>query len=195
MSKVSITSVRYLNYKALKDYSLSLNEMNIMVGPNNSGKSTVIGSFRLLEIVLKVGRSKSAGIIKNHQGKKVLGYVINEGSLPFSLENAHHNYTDESARIEFNFSNKNKIILYLPFDGGLYAYCETLGSGVKTPSNFKKEFPYLLQTIPVLGPLEQEEKIVSDDTVKKILVHLELRDIFVIIGIKTLWALKSFVTC
>nr|WP_308530085.1 AAA family ATPase [uncultured Serratia sp.] len=96
-----------------------------------------------------------------------MGYVINENSLPFSLENAHHNYMDESARIEFNFSNKNKIILHLPSDGGLYAYCETSGAVIKTPSNFKKEFPYFLQAIPVLGPLEQEEKIVSDDTVKK----------------------------
>ncbi len=42
MNSVRISSIRFFNFKALSDYSLSLQGMNILVGPNNSGKSTIM---------------------------------------------------------------------------------------------------------------------------------------------------------
>ena len=32
-----ITSVKFSNFKALRNYSVSLQRMNVLVGPNNSG--------------------------------------------------------------------------------------------------------------------------------------------------------------
>lgn len=37
------TSVRFHRYKAFRDYFVILGRFNILVGPNNSGKSTVLG--------------------------------------------------------------------------------------------------------------------------------------------------------
>lgn len=37
--KLRITSIRFRNYKAFRDYSISLNPFNVLVGPNNAGKS------------------------------------------------------------------------------------------------------------------------------------------------------------
>ena len=36
-SDVSITSVQFRNFKAFDNFSISLDRMNILVGPNNSG--------------------------------------------------------------------------------------------------------------------------------------------------------------
>lgn len=44
----TFTSVAFHNYKAFQQFSISLDDINILVGPNNSGKSTVIGAFRIL---------------------------------------------------------------------------------------------------------------------------------------------------
>lgn len=167
MNKISITAVKFINYKGLKDYSVSLQDMNVLVGPNNSGKSTVISAFRLLDSAMKIARSRSAAIIKNHEGRKELGYSVSENNVPFSMENLHFNYEEVDARIEFSFSNKNKLFLFFPHDGGFYFYCDAQGVQIKSPAIFKKNYPYLMQVIPVLGPLEHEEKIVSDETVKK----------------------------
>ena len=44
-----IASVRFSNFKALSSYSVPLQSMNVLVGPNNSGKSTILSAFRVLE--------------------------------------------------------------------------------------------------------------------------------------------------
>ncbi len=40
-----ITSVKFKNYKAFKNYSVRIDKNNIFVGKNNQGKSTIIDSF------------------------------------------------------------------------------------------------------------------------------------------------------
>ena len=46
-------------------------------------------------------------------------------------------------------------------------YWETEGRPVFTPSAFQKAFPDEVQVIPVLGPIEQEEVIVKDETLRR----------------------------
>ncbi|HSU83606.1 MAG TPA: AAA family ATPase, partial [Thermoanaerobaculia bacterium] len=43
---VTITSVEFRNFKAFSHFSISLQSLNILVGPNNCGKSTILGAFR-----------------------------------------------------------------------------------------------------------------------------------------------------
>jgi len=38
-------SVRFKNYKALKNFSINLDEFNVLVGPNNAGKTGVRVEF------------------------------------------------------------------------------------------------------------------------------------------------------
>ena len=71
MREIRLTKVIFSDYKALGRYSLTLDHLNILVGPNNCGKSTVIGAFRVLGLTRfrgRVGyaaalRSNSAGLI------------------------------------------------------------------------------------------------------------------------------------
>jgi predicted ATP-dependent endonuclease of OLD family len=51
--QVTFTSVEFRNYKAFEHYSVSLQDMNVLVGENNSGKSTILGAFRALDIALR----------------------------------------------------------------------------------------------------------------------------------------------
>jgi len=53
MEKVFIKSIKFNNYKALSSYKVNLQETNILVGPNNCGKSTIISAFRILDVALK----------------------------------------------------------------------------------------------------------------------------------------------
>ncbi|TYO62148.1 ATP-binding protein [Bradyrhizobium hipponense] len=41
-------SIRFRNFKSLKDYTVSLRTMNVLVGPNNAGKSTILDAFRAM---------------------------------------------------------------------------------------------------------------------------------------------------
>ena len=164
---MSISSVRFRNFKALRNYSVSLQRMNVFVGPNNSGKSTILSAFRVLEQALRRARARSASLVQVYTGKYVYGHNIPENTIPISLENVHSDYTESDSSIEVRYARGNKIHLLFPADGGVTMYWETAGKLPSTSGAFKKAFPDIVQTIPVLGPVEQLESIVTDETVRR----------------------------
>lgn len=103
-NKVTITSVDFRNFKALKNYSLRLQHMNILVGPNNSGKSTVISAFRALGVGIRQGYSKKATLVSG-PGSDRYGYPLSEESLPMSLENVHTDYEEIDSSVTFRLSS------------------------------------------------------------------------------------------
>lgn len=144
-----------------------MNDTNILVGPNNSGKSTIISAFRVLQVALKVANARSSVRVPSYNGGSSWGHRIPENSIPISLENVHTDYSDDNTKIEFRFSNANKLILFFPSDGGCILNIDCNGNLTKTPSVFRKQFPFTIQVVPVLGPIEQEEVIVKDETVRR----------------------------
>ena len=164
---MSVASVRFRNFKALSDFSVSLRGMNVLVGPNNCGKSTVLSAFRVLEVALRVARARRATRVVTHEGFHADGHVLKETRVPISLENVHSDYADADSRIDFRFTNGNTIYLLFPVDGGVRIYWDARGQRAATPSAFRKAFPYEANVIPVLGPVEQHEVIVTDETVRR----------------------------
>ncbi len=162
-----ISSVRFHNFKALTDFSVSLQPMNVLVGPNNSGKSTVLSAFRVLEQALRTCRSRRAGRVVTHEGFPSNGHRILERTLPISIENVHSDYAEADSRIDFRYSNGNHLHVYFPAGGGVSAYWNTPGKTVITPTTFKSAFPDEIHVVPVLGPVEQDEQIVTEETIKR----------------------------
>ena len=163
---VKISSLKFTNFKALKNYSVSLRETNILVGPNNAGKSTIISAFRILNVGLKIAKSRRAIRINVNNSYSVYGHNIPEHLINVSLENVATDYNQDDSKIEFRLTNNNKITLLFHNEGGCKIYWEAEGAAVFTPTKFKKSFPINIQVVPVLGPLEHEEKYVTEDTVK-----------------------------
>jgi energy-coupling factor transporter ATP-binding protein EcfA2 len=168
VNSVKVTSIKFINFKALSNYSISLQGMNILVGPNNSGKSTIISAFRILDVALRKARSKKAERVPIPSGVG-FGHRVPKENISVSLENITTNYIKEDSRVEFNLTNKNKLILFFPYDDGCVLTWETLGASVSSPAKFKQEFPIDIQVVPVLGPLEHDESTVTRDTVKSAL--------------------------
>lgn len=162
-----ITSVKFKNFKALRNYSVSLRRMNVLVGPNNSGKSTIVSAFRLLEQALRTASARRPYPVQTHEGFYSKGHVIPENTIPISLENVHYNYDDSDSRIEIRYSSGNKLFLFFPASGGVIIYWDIVGKSIDTTTDFRNAFPEVVQVIPVLGPLEQEELIVQDETVRR----------------------------
>jgi predicted ATPase len=48
LNSVTITSVRFRNFKGLESYSIAFEHMNILVGPNNAGSLQSLGRFESL---------------------------------------------------------------------------------------------------------------------------------------------------
>jgi len=164
---VTINRVEFFNFKAFGYLSVSLASMNVLVGPNNSGKSTILSAFRVLSAGIKRANAKSAEIVAGPTGD-VFGYIVPLEDLPFSLENVHTNYDDSQPTfVKFHFSNRNTMILYFPVGGGAMLIPERAGRAIRTPSSFRREYPCRVEAIPVLGPVEHKEVFVTQQTIQR----------------------------
>ena len=162
-----ITSLKLRNFQAFEDYSISLHRTNILVGPNNSGKSTILNAFRILEHALRIARARRPSPVITHHENESSGHIISATTLPFSLDNVHYNYIDDNTRLEFRYSNGNQLFLYFPTAGAATMYWDTSGRAIASSASFKRAFPVNIQVIPVLGPIEQDEPPVTDQTVRR----------------------------
>lgn len=153
---VRISNIQFQNFKALKHYSLSFDQVNILVGPNNSGKSTIIGALRALDIALRFAKSRPPQRIYFDDGTEI-GYRIPRDSLPIALENVHTNYNAEQSTVTFILSNRNKLCLMFPIEGGCLLLPKLPDRIVESAAAFKKAFPISLTVVPVLGPIESKE--------------------------------------
>jgi energy-coupling factor transporter ATP-binding protein EcfA2 len=166
-TRTTITSVEFRSYKAFRHYSLQLQQMNILVGPNNSGKSTVIGAFRLLANALRHARSRQTQYLIGPRGRRYYGYVLPAEDLPVSIENVHTDYAETDSVINFRLSNGNNMQLYFPRSGGILLLLDPVGKDVRTTASFKNAYPINIAAVPVLGPLEHEEDFVQLGTVQR----------------------------
>ena len=165
MAKVTrITSIHLDRFKAFARHALTLEHLNILVGPNNSGKSTIIGALRALAAGLRVARSRSPERIDLPEGRRI-GYRISESNLPISLENVHTDYEPTDSKITFVLNNGNRLHLIFPESKGCFLVPEVAGEIVRSVAVFKRHFPITLTVIPVLGPVEHREQRRERDTV------------------------------
>lgn len=164
---VGIASIRFSNFKSLRNYIISLQEMNVLVGPNNSGKSTIISALRILEVALRRARSKNAERVRLPNDRHGYGHHLSLSQISVSLENVATDYNSEDSHIEFRLTNKNKLFLYFPSDGGCTLHWDTDGAAVTTAGRFSSAFPITVQVVPVLGPLEHREVYVTEETVRE----------------------------
>ena len=72
-----LRAVKFRNFKSLKDFSVTLRQVNVLVGPNNAGKSTILDGFRILAVALGIGRRRKPTII-SIGGTAKLGWEFGE---------------------------------------------------------------------------------------------------------------------
>lgn len=154
-----ITSVKFSRYKAFQDFSVSLNEFNVLVGPNNAGKSTILSAFRILAEALRKARSRSPTLVQGPNGRS-RGYEVSLENLPIATENIFYNYLDdEPAKIDFRLSSGDHLILYFPELGVCNLICETSGKTITTANAFKNTFNLQIGIVPTLGPVDHNEQL------------------------------------
>lgn len=166
MASLRIVSIRFSHYKAFSSFGLHLHEFNVLVGPNNSGKSTIVGAFRILHEGLRRARAKSPERVQIGR-IWTLGYKLNLEGLPVAAENIFHEYDDSrSATITFKLSNENTLALHFPERGVCIMVAEPKSGDVRTPKQFRQEFDVEIGFVPILGPVDQNEPLYGKEAAR-----------------------------
>ncbi|WP_096671029.1 ATP-dependent nuclease [Polaromonas sp. AET17H-212] len=170
MASTRITSVHFKRYKAFHSFQISLQDFNVLVGPNNAGKSTIIGVFRILAEGLRRARSRNAEQV-HANGIRRWGHRFNIADLPISAENIFHDYDDsEPAEVTFRLSNGNRLILHFPEQGACFLLPDSYGDRANTPTTFKQKFDVSVGFVPILGPVEQNELLYQEEAARRALM-------------------------
>ncbi|GLQ22863.1 hypothetical protein GCM10007853_07370 [Algimonas ampicilliniresistens] len=160
-----IKGIQLKSYKRFDDFRLTARKGNILVGPNNSGKSSILDALRLTEIGLKQMKRNPTYI--RHGTTGFLGYQIPDSSLPFTIANSVRNYGNGDAEIIITHENGNKAVFLAHPDRSTRFYVQTNSGQPRTAVAYRKSFPIELLVVPTLGPLEINERVRKPETIEK----------------------------
>lgn len=162
---MQVKKILFRNYKAFQNFTVNLSKFDVLVGPNNSGKSTVLSSFRLLAEGIRKAKVRKAEIVSSSDGD-TWGYVLDLRDIPVSLENVAHDL-DKSAQtsITFFLDNDGQLELFFPTDGGCHLIPRGKGM-VNTPMLFNKNYQLDVRTVPILGPVEHREEVYQKEAAR-----------------------------
>ena len=163
---MEIRSLHFKNFKGFRDYRITLKKMNVLVGPNNAGKSSVLDALRLLMAAFRFARRRNPQRLQ--VGKRIVqGYEIPTSTLPVSLINLHSNSAyDTEATVGVMLDDKTE--MRMTFLQGARFVFEVIDSDkpiAKSASLFRKRYPVDIFAFPTLGPLEETEEYLTDEYV------------------------------
>ncbi|MFT3883364.1 MAG: AAA family ATPase [Gemmatales bacterium] len=163
--------VDFERFKAFEKFSLHLRHFNILVGPNNAGKSTILTAFRILAAAMRKAASRRPEIVLGPKGE-TQGYHIDIGTISVSEENIFFNYDDSvPASVRFSLSNGRKLMLYFPKETRrCHLICES-SDRCDSPTAFKKQYCCPIGFVPVLGPVEHFEPLYEKEAARQALFN------------------------
>lgn len=167
MSGFLIQSIRVRNFKRFENFYLSARAGNVLVGPNNSGKSSLLDALRVGQACLRSARTGPPKPVEIWNSSPVLGYVLPSASLPIPIANVATNYSAEDAVVEIRCGNGNTLVVRLNPERQVIFYCETEEDAPKTSRAFRQALPLDLVIVPPLGPFEETENMVTEETVRR----------------------------
>jgi predicted ATP-dependent endonuclease of OLD family len=164
---MSITKLSIHNFRSIKDITLNLHEYNLLVGENNSGKTTVINALRIFFDVLKFTKNKDFpkfDTADKHSWIELTFEVTEEESTTYKdfTDNGGGESGVFTARKFFHSPEKSQINnIYLTKDDG---------DPRETP--IKKRIPGNLIYIPAVSRTEESMKLSGPSTMRDMLHFL-----------------------
>ncbi len=165
MSKVK--SIELQDYKSFSRFILSSRERNVLVGPNNAGKSTALDAFRITFDALRYARKRTASFKSQGNDGVCSTWEVPVSVIQTDLRHCIHNFGDGRAKISVKLENGNTFVLLISNDGPVECYLKTDLSPKKNTSFLQSQFPLDLVIVPTLSPLEQNEELVQQETVDR----------------------------
>lgn len=158
--------VDFKKFKAFDAFTLRLRHFNILVGPNNAGKSTILAAFRILAAAMRKASSRKPEIMRGPISE-TFGYAIDLKTISIAEENIFFNYDDsEAATVTFTLSNKSQFILYFPERDTCYLIIDTHKKPIRTPADFRSQFSSGIGFVPILGPVEHHEPLYEKEAAR-----------------------------
>jgi AAA ATPase domain len=169
-----IKELRLENFRGFDDHRIPFNpRTTVVVGKNNAGKSTIVEALRLVSLITNryqrlAFRSLPTWLDRPRRERGVSPSIKN---IELNLDSAFHRYYDPPAIITCAFEQGESITIYIGRRSEIYGVIrDSRGDLVVAPTQaYKFKLPNV-QILPQIAPLEESEKILDEDYVKRHIV-------------------------
>ncbi len=158
------------NFRKFDRYSVEFGRRNLVVGPNNAGKSTVIEALRLVSIAV----NRAGNLTIEHPPDWLTGRHAAHGAFPslrgldFDLgKETFHQYADPPATITAEFDSGNQVVVHIGPGGEIFATTrDSDGSAIQSKRHARQLDPERIGIQPQVGPIARFERPLADRYVR-----------------------------
>lgn len=167
-----IKKLQLSNFRAFERLTLSLRQTNVILGPNNAGKSTLLNALRGAANMLRYAMQKSPVLIEQAE-EQHRGYWIEPGQFDLPAENLKYELREVETTLGVTFRDGARLSAIWPPNsddaterGAFFKLVDSKGVQPWRPIDVRKTFPRL-GVIPLLAPVEHEESLLEESTVRR----------------------------
>lgn len=159
------------NFKCYEKHVVHFNETTILIGKNNSGKSTIVEALRLVGLAfarLKVSTvySRKPDWLIN-ESTAIKGVNISSKAIDIDLECVFFSYNDPPAIIEAIFNNNIKLFIYINSEFEIFAWASFDENILSSRDRLAVAGVPHVCVLPQIVPLLKTEQLVSENTLQR----------------------------
>lgn len=166
-----IERLRLEQFKAFERFQVTFGPETYLVGPNNAGKSTLIAALRVAANMLRHAKRRQPEYDAEDGDRPVPAYAFGPGQFQLVDENLRHEFRQLETRLELVFRSGSRLVAVWPSpdepDAESFFYLRT-GDGVlvRRSAQAREHFP-TLAVLPLLSPVEHQERVLDDTYVRE----------------------------
>lgn len=162
-----ITEIELKNYRCFESSKIVYKDLNILVGRNNAGKSSMIEALRMIAYV---SQKASNSIYKDapyglNISRREKGIRIDVEKLKIDLRGIVYLYEEKIAVINAFFDNGTKIMIAANKEIAYAFLYGPDGKNIKTKTTAEKYKFDKIGILPQIGLIKENEKILTEDTI------------------------------
>jgi len=159
--------IEFENYRCFQNSKLSIRDITIIVGKNNSGKSTIIEALRIISMVTK--KYNRTVYIQPPSSlnlpRATRGFKLPVERIKIDLRGIVYYYQDGNAKITAIFRDKVKIVVYLNEEVAFATIYDKDKNIITTKAKADLLEISSIGILPQIGLIKEKEKLLSEETV------------------------------
>jgi energy-coupling factor transporter ATP-binding protein EcfA2 len=158
------------NFRCFDNHKVELRPLTIIVGRNNSGKSTIVEALRIVSLVTEryTNIQYKEPPIWADLPRYLLGITPSSNDLHIDFRTIFHRYGDPPGKLEAKFKNNSRVEVYIGPEGRLYAVVyDSAGKHCKSKHDALKLSLGKVSILPQIHPLLYAEKNLTDEYVRR----------------------------
>lgn len=163
-----IKTIELKNYRCYQDTKMNFQDLTIIIGSNNSGKSTVIEALRIVSMV--ANKYKTATYMAPPSSLQLpddlIGIKVSVNNLKLDLRGIVNLKKKANAVLSFLFTNNVKVVITINSELIFATIYDENNLLVKTRAQAKQTDIPSIRIMPQLGLLKEEETLLTQATVK-----------------------------